>query len=93
MTNKCISGRHNYEHLGTSCDEVDEQFRTARDIALRNGTSIVSAKGPTAVWDANGNPVRDAAVVPDSIDPLTGDNVYKSGSLGPASDDDDVQDV
>ncbi|WBP92797.1 hypothetical protein O6072_15885 [Mycolicibacterium neoaurum] len=92
MSNSCISGRHDYDHLGTSCDQMDDKLRTMRDIALRRGTSIVSPTGPTVVWDANGNPVRDAAVVPDSVDRKTGNNVYKSGSLGPASDDDDAQD-
>lgn len=87
MTDKCSSGRHEYEHLGTSCDEMDEKLRIMREVALSSGTSIVSEVGPTSVWDENGNPVVDA-VVPDGIDPL-GVGIYASGFIGTAHDDDD----
>ena len=86
MSNQCISGRHNYEHLGTSCDDMDEQLRVMREVALGT-TSIVSATGPCAVWDENGDPVLDE-VVPDGIDSL-GVSVYSSGFIGTAQDDDD----
>jgi hypothetical protein len=43
MSDPCISGRHPYEHLGTSCDEMDEQLRVMREVAL-SGTSITSEK-------------------------------------------------
>ncbi len=39
---ECISGRHNYEHLGVSCDDMDAQLREARRIALMPGTSILT---------------------------------------------------
>lgn len=85
MTDKCISGRHNYEHLGTSCDDMDEQVRVMREVALGK-TSIVSKAGPSSVWDENGDPVLDA-VVPDGID-SSGAGVYASGAIGTTHDDD-----
>lgn len=85
MTDKCVSGKHNYEHLGTSCDDMDEQLRTMRQVALGK-FSIVSDTGPTSVWDQNGDPVLDI-VIPDGIDAL-GVGVYDSGHIGTAHDDD-----
>lgn len=87
---ECVSGRHAYEHLGTSCDEMDEKLRVMREVALGK-TSIVSETGPTSVWDENGDPVLDA-VTPDGIDP-SGAGVYASGVLGTAHDDDDAEDA
>lgn len=90
MSEKCISGRHNYEHLGTSCDDMDEQLRVARDIALSGGTSIRST-GPAAVWDQNGDPVLDA-VIPEGFDAASGKDIYASGHIGTPQYDDDAQD-
>ncbi len=39
---KCADGKHNYEHLGTSCDEMDAKLRESRRIALMSGTSILT---------------------------------------------------
>ncbi|KUI04456.1 hypothetical protein [Mycobacterium sp. IS-3022] len=86
MTDKCISGRHNYEHPGTSCDDMDEHLRVMREVALGK-TSIVSHVGPSSVWDENGDPVPDA-VIPDGID-SSGAGVYASGAIGTAHGDDD----
>nr|CRL70651.1 hypothetical protein CPGR_01667 [Mycolicibacterium malmesburyense] len=85
MSNQCISGRHNYEHLGTSCDDMDEKLRVMRELAL-GSTTIVSESGPTSVWDENGDPVLDA-VIPDGIDPI-GVGIYSSGFIGTAHADD-----
>ncbi|WP_104151061.1 hypothetical protein [Mycobacterium intracellulare] len=85
MTDKCVSGRHAYEHLGTSCDEMDEKLRVMREVALGR-PSIVSSAGPSSVWDENGDPVLDA-VIPDGID-ASGAGVYASGFIGTAHDDD-----
>lgn len=90
MSDKCISGRHNYEHLGTSCDDLDEQLRVMREVALGK-TTLTSETGPKAVWDENGNPALDAAT-PDGIDPKTGHDQYNSGFIGTARDDDDAED-
>lgn len=79
--------RHEYQHLGMSCGQMDEKLRVMREVALSSGTSIVSEVGPTSVWDENGNPVLDA-VVPDGIDPL-GVGIYTSGFIGTAHDHDD----
>ncbi|ULE34370.1 hypothetical protein [Mycobacterium sp. IDR2000157661] len=84
---KCVSGRHKYEHLGTSCDDMDEQLRVMREVALGK-TSIVSNAGPSSVWDENGNSVLDA-VIPDGIDPVSGAGVYASGAIGTPHVDDD----
>lgn len=88
---KCVSGRHNYEHLGTSCDDMDEQLRLMREVALGD-TTITSKAGPSSVWDQNGNPSLDAAI-PDGIDSKSGEDVYVSGWTGNGEivtfDDDD----
>lgn len=86
MSDKCVSGRHNYQHLGTSCDDMDEQLRVMREVALSKAT-IVSETGPTSVWDENGDPVLDA-VIPDGID-SSGAGVYASGAIGTAHGDHD----
>ena len=85
MSNQCISGRHKYEHLGTSCDDMDDKLRVMREVAL-GSTTIASESGPTSVWDENGDPVPDA-VIPDGIDSL-GVGIYSSGFIGTAHDDD-----
>ena len=85
MSETCITGRHGYEHLGYTCDEVDEQLRVMREVALGR-TSIESETGPMSVWNSNGDPVLDA-VVPDGIT-TTGEGRYASGFIGTAHDDD-----
>ncbi|MBZ4504961.1 hypothetical protein GBP98_06210 [Mycobacterium avium subsp. hominissuis] len=84
MSDKCVSGRHNYEHLGTSCEDMDKQLRVMREVALGK-TSIVSSAGPSSVWDENGDPALHA-VIPDGIDG-SGAGVYASGAIGTARDD------
>lgn len=87
---KCTSGRHNYEHLGTSCDDIDKQLRLMREVALGKVT-LASKAGPTSVWDQDGFPSLDAAI-PDSFDPKSGRDLYGSGFIGTARDDDATDD-
>lgn len=72
---KCISGKHNYEHLGTSCDEMDEKLRVMRQVALGNVT-LMTGKGPDRrdVHDEDGT--RKVAV--DDSD----GGIYNSGFSG-----------
>jgi hypothetical protein len=84
MSDQCISGRHNYAHLGTSCADMDEQLRVMREVALSSGALIVSERGP--VWSLNGETNEDVPAVPDGI---SAEGVYYStGHIGTARDDD-----
>lgn len=85
MSDKCVSGRHNYEHLGTSCEDMDKQLRVAREVALRSGTSIESERGP--VWSVDGED-NEVPAIPDGIT-ATGEGVYASGFIGTAHGDDE----
>lgn len=83
MSNQCISGRHNYQHLGTSCDDMDDQLRLMREVALGKA-SVESERGPVWSVDAEGDEVP---AIPDGIT-ATGEGVYASGAIGTARDND-----
>ncbi|MDM2578385.1 hypothetical protein PP571_24130, partial [Mycobacteroides abscessus] len=42
---ECVSGRHNYEHLGTSCDEMDAKVAEAKRIAGMKGLMLMTSEG------------------------------------------------
>ncbi|WP_235659036.1 hypothetical protein [Mycobacteroides abscessus] len=42
---ECVSGRHNYEHLGTSCDEMDAKVAEAKRIAGMKGLVLMTSEG------------------------------------------------
>lgn len=72
---KCISGKHNYEHLGTSCDEMDEKLRVMREVALGNVT-LMTGKGPDRRYVQDEDGTREVAV--DDSD----GGIYNSGFSG-----------
>ncbi|ETZ70218.1 hypothetical protein L828_3201 [Mycobacteroides abscessus MAB_030201_1061] len=72
---KCISGKHNYEHLGTSCDEMDEQLRVMREVALGNYT-LMTENGPDRRWVQEG---EDGVTTKIDVDDDAGAGIYGSG--------------
>lgn len=75
---KCISGKHNYEHLGTSCDEMDEKLRVMREVALGNYT-LMTEKGPDRRYAQDG---EEGCTTEVAVDDDAGVGIYGSGFSG-----------
>ncbi|WP_457171552.1 hypothetical protein [Mycobacteroides abscessus] len=75
---KCISGKHNYEHLGTSCAEMDEKLRVMREVALGNVT-LMTERGPDRRY-VHDDETGETTEVP--CDDGGGVGVYTSGFSG-----------
>lgn len=72
---KCVSGKHNYEHLGTSCAEMDEKLRVMREVALGDVT-LMTERGPDRRFEQDDDGTREVAVDDAGV------GIFKSGLGG-----------